>query len=154
MKRHSLPIVEAIVPHKNTAFLVRCLTTCVHLGRLLSAPIKTEKTHMQAGHGGKAAVRAQISSFSIASFSCWICDFSWLPSLVVTEQEMTCIDSKLVSNFTSAQGSEAGADPVLSKHRPCDAARTAKRSLGGHKHVRHVLQCTQFCQFSKQDCIF
>ena len=32
----------------------------------------------------------QISSFSIASFSCCICDFSWLPSFVVTEQEITC----------------------------------------------------------------
>jgi uncharacterized membrane protein YccF (DUF307 family) len=30
------------------------------------------------------------SSFSIAIFSVWICDFSWLPSFVVTDAAITC----------------------------------------------------------------
>ena len=30
-----------------------------------------------------------MSSFSMASLSVWICVFSWLPSLDVTEHEMT-----------------------------------------------------------------
>ncbi len=34
-----------------------------------------------------------MSSFSIASLSCWIWLFSWLPSLVVTEQAMTGRDT-------------------------------------------------------------
>lgn len=34
-----------------------------------------------------------MSSFSMASLSCWIWFFSWLPSLVVTEQAMTGRDT-------------------------------------------------------------
>ena len=39
-----------------------------------------------------------MSSFSIASLSCWIWLFSWLPSLVVTEQEMTCRHNRSVTH--------------------------------------------------------
>lgn len=48
------------------------------------------------------------SSFSIAIFSVWICDFSWLPSFVVTDAAITCGEIGQIRNTPGAAAGCAG----------------------------------------------
>ena len=45
-----------------------------------------------------------MSSFSMASFSCWIWFFSWLPSLVVTLQAITGRDTPQARPSAALEG--------------------------------------------------
>lgn len=56
-----------------------------------------------AGPYASAAIN-QISSFSIASLSCWICDLSWLPSLVVTLHAITGRDTPQARPSAALEG--------------------------------------------------
>ena len=52
------------------------------------------------------AASTQISSFSMASFSCWIWFFSWLPSLVVTLHAITGRDTPHARPSAALEGTK------------------------------------------------
>ena len=81
----------------------------------------------------------------MASLRLWIWVLSWLPSLVVTEHEMTCTDQCMHASKHrhACMGSVHGfgyAQCVPLSYRARHSASTAQGCLGGDKDVGHVLQ--------------
>ena len=66
----------------------------------------TEQLTLYESNDSTTGHKAQISSFSIANFRLSICDLSWLPSLVVTDAEMTCAQVDALYSY-SARCNEA-----------------------------------------------
>ena len=86
----------------------------------LQQPDQQTKKHQHTQPPCRAPL-PQIKSFSIASFSCWICDFSWLPSFVVTEQEMTCAATPASAHGARLQRctlDDGGRSPAWLRHTP------------------------------------
>ena len=83
----------------------------------------------------------------MASLRLWIWVLSWLPSLVVTEHEMTCTDQCMhASEHRHAWDRCMGLDMHHAMHsmdpsyRARHSASAAQGCLGGDKDVGHVLQ--------------
>ena len=97
-----------------------------------------------------------MSSFSIASFRLWIWLFSWLPSLVVTEQEITCAHERAGMRAIGTMTERPRLlQPVLSEHahRPSNATCAAQCRFGWHKNVGHILRHMQRSQLGPRHAL-
>lgn len=105
----------------------------------------------------KDARTFQISSFSIASFNVWIWLFSWLPSFVVTEAEITCKQQRALKlrglrnrkflALIQMEYSYEGCLPALRRHM-----RVPGRPWMGQRHRAHSVRQEQKIQHNLLTC--